>query len=178
MSVERLRWHGYRTLLLVMTIGACASTNQGLRGDKIAIADTPEALIQMRRSGCMDLPCPVYGVSIFLDGTVIYDGQANVGFVGRRTWRVSPDNVNRLISTLDAMDFLDTPEKAGTCGDGPKAAIVVLNYRPGGCEKTVIHDSHCRSAPSSLGELEAAIDRLSGAERQAGSIAMSPPVTR
>ena len=135
--------------------------------DKVAIAAVPDALIQMRRNGCVGQPCPVYGLSIFLDGTVVYDVQANVRIAGRRAWRVPPDKINELISAFEEVDFLDIPEQAGLCPDAQRTAIVLLNYRPGRCEKTVIHDDRCPSAPSNLSRLEAAIDRLSGSDERA-----------
>ena len=164
-------------------IGACASERGGVRDqgtDKMAIAAVPDALIQMRRNGCVGQPCPVYGLSIFLDGTVIYDGQANVRVVGRRTWRVPPEKIDKLISAFEEVDFLDTPERTGVCPDAQRTAMVILDYRPGRCEKTVIHDDGCPSAPSSLSRLEATIDRLSGADERAivkkdrGSVALRP----
>jgi hypothetical protein len=61
------------------------------------------------------------------------------------------------------MDFLDTPEGAGICRDATDTAIVILDYRPGGTQKTVIHDDRCGAAPAGMAALEQAIDRLTGA---------------
>ena len=177
------REHGRILLVVVVAIGACASERGDVRDqgtDKVAIAAVPDALIQMRRNGCVGQPCPVYGLSIFLDGTVVYDGQANVLVVGRRTWRVPPDKIDALISAFEEVDFLDTPERAGICPDAQRTAMVMLDYRPGRCEKTVIHDDRCPSAPSNLSRLEATIDRLSGSDersivkRDRGSVALRP----
>jgi hypothetical protein len=190
MGGEGLAWRR-RCLLgfLMMAIGACASG--GRRGDvrdqgteKAIIAAVPDALIQMRRNGCVGQPCPVYGLSIFLDGNVVYDGQANVRVVGRRTWRVPPDKIDGLISAFEEVDFLDTPERAGVCPDAQRTAMVILDYRPGRCEKTVIHDDRCPSAPSNLSRLEAVIDRLSGSDERSivkkdqGSVALRPSAVR
>jgi hypothetical protein len=179
------RERGCLLLVLVMATGACASGGQRAdvrdQGtDKVAIAAVPDALIQMRRNGCVGQPCPVYGLSIFLDGTVVYEGQANVRISGRRTWRVPPDKINELISAFEAVGFLDTPEQAGVCPDAQRTAMVILDYRPGRCEKTVIHDDRCPSAPSNLSRLEATIDRLSGSDERSivkkdhGSVALRP----
>lgn len=184
MSGEGLHgWHRCLLLVLVMAIGACAAERGDVRDqgtDKVALAAVPDALIQMRRNGCVGQRCPVYGLSIFLDGTVVYEGQANVGTVGRHTWRVPPDKVNELISAFEAVDFLDTPEHTAVCPDAQRTAMVILNYRPGRCEKTVIHDDRCLSAPANLTRLEATIDRLSGSDERSivtkdrGSVALRP----
>jgi hypothetical protein len=157
--------------LVVTVMGAwagCASEQGGLRGqgtEQIAIAPVPEALIQMRRSGCVGAPCPIYGVSIFLDGTVVYDGHANVRVPGERRWKISPQRVNQLLKEIDAMGFLDTPERSGICPDSTRTAIVILDYRPGASQKTVIHDARCALAPPALSALEEAIDRMTEAGR-------------
>jgi hypothetical protein len=184
MGGEGLHWeHGRTLLVLVLALGACASERGDVRNqgtDKMAIAAVPDALIQMRRNGCVGQPCPVYSLSIFLDGTVVYDGQANVRIVGRRTWKVPPDKIDALISAFEEVNFLDTPERTGVCPDAERTAMVLLDYRPGRCEKTVIHDDRCPSAPANLSRLEAAIDRLSGADERSivrtdrGSVALRP----
>lgn len=179
---SRRLWRTYLlVVLLASATSACATERGGVRGqsvrgqgtDEVAIAATPDALIQMRRSGCVDRPCPVYGVSIFLDGTVVYDGVANVGAIGQRTWKVSPDKVSQLVSSIEAMGFLDTPTGAGVCRAATQTAIVILDYRPGCTEKTVLHDDRCPSALPALMTLENAIDRLSGAEQLATQRASS-----
>ena len=43
-----------------------AAAGQGVE----QLVGTPDALIQMRRGGCPPDQCPVYGVSVFMDGTV------------------------------------------------------------------------------------------------------------
>jgi hypothetical protein len=162
------------------TLGGCANDAGSLRGqgtDEIAIAPVLDALIQMRRSGCVDEPCPIYSVSIYLNGTVVYDGRANVGVIGQRSWKIPSQRVSQLIAEIDAMGFLDTPEKAGTCPDMTRTAVVILDYRPGSTQKTVIHDDRCGSAPISLRALEDSIDRLSEAGRWITRGAV-PPGTR
>ena len=77
-----------------VTIGcACnkaTATGQGAE----QLASRPDALIQMRRGGCPPGVCPVYSVAIFLDGTVVYDGQANVAVLGHRTAKLSAERLN------------------------------------------------------------------------------------
>ena len=130
-----------------------------------AMPDMPDALIQMRRAGCATEPCPSYALSIFADGTVTYDGRANVAVLGQRRAKVSPAQVSGLISAIDAMHFLDSAERCCVCPDGAASRLVILDYRPGSAQKTVLHDEACPSAPPAIGALEQAIDRTTGAER-------------
>jgi hypothetical protein len=136
------------------------------------LASRPDALIQMRRGGCPPDVCPVYSVSIFLDGTVAYDGQANVAVLGHRTAKLSPERLNDLLSQIEAMDFLDTSEEACVCPDAmDKAHMVILDYRPGSMVKTVLHDDACGSAPPALRAIERTIDQATGVERWTSLVA-------
>jgi len=151
---------------LSATIG-CAhnkASDAGQGAEQLAI--TPDSLVQMRRGGCPPYTCPVYSVSIYLDGTVVYDGQANVAVVGRRTAKVSADRLNELLSQIEAMDFLDSSEQCCVCPDAADGAhLVILDYRPGSTYKTVLHDDACRSAPPALSAIERSIDQVTGVER-------------
>lgn len=165
---EARRW--WPALAGIVVWAACASGHLAMVGrqqGEISLPDEPGALIQMRRNGCPDEPCPVYSVSIYSDGAATYDGRANVGVVGRRALRVQPADVSALISALDAMDFLDSAENCCICPEVTALGTVTLDYRPGAVAKTVLHDPRCPSAPPAFSGLEAQIDRATGAGRLA-----------
>jgi hypothetical protein len=130
------------------------------------LTGTPDSLIQMRRGGCPPDICPVYSVSIYLDGTVVYDGQTNVAVIGRRTAKVSAERLNDLLSQIEAMDFLDSAERCCVCPDAADGAHrVILDYRPGSTYKTVLHDDACSSAPPALSAIERSIDQATAVEQ-------------
>jgi hypothetical protein len=139
-----------------------------------SLGETPYALLQMRRAGCASGSCPVYGVSIFIDGTVMYEGRANVGTIGQQHARISSDGLNQLVTTIHDMDFLDSAERCCICSDENLTRPVVVDYRPGTVQKTVVHDEECRSAPPSMAALERAIDRLTGVAQWTDPIATPP----
>jgi hypothetical protein len=156
----------------LVALSACASGHAVMVGrhrDDISLPDEPGALIQMRRNGCPDQPCPVYSVSIFSDGTAVYDGRANVGVIGRRPLKVSAGEMCALITTLDTMDFLDSAQNCCVCPDAAAPSTVTLDYRPGMVAKTVVHDRRCATAPPGLAGLEKQIDSATGAGRLAWS---------
>ncbi len=164
---ERALWLGVVGMLEIL---ACATEDRVMSGrqtQEVHLADEPEALLQMKRNGCPDEPCPVYSISIFADGTAIYDGRANVGVVGRRTLKVRASELCALITTLDAMDFLDTAEDCCTCTEPTKPPTVTLAYRPGAVAKTVVHDQHCAKVPAAFARIEQQIDRATGSDRMA-----------
>ena len=139
-----------------------SATGQGAE----QLASRPDALIQMRRGGCPPGVCPVYSVSIFLDGTVAYDGQANVAVLGHRTAKLSAERLNGLLSQIEAMDFLDSSEQCCVCPEATEGAhLVILDYRPGAAVKTVLHDDACALAPPTMSAIERSIDDASGVAR-------------
>ena len=155
------------TAVVVSTTIGCAHNKASAVGQGAEqLADRPDSLIQMRRGGCPPDTCPVYSVSIYLDGSVIYDGQANVAVIGRRTAKVSAERLNELLSQIEAMDFLDSSEQCCVCPDAADGAhLVILDYRPGSTYKTVLHDDACRSAPPALRAIERSIEQATGVEQ-------------
>jgi len=148
------------------TIGCAHNRASEIGQGAEQLASTPDALIQMRRGGCPPGLCPVYSVSIFLDGTVAYDGQANVAVVGHRSAKLSAGRLNELLSQLEAMDFLDSAEQCCVCPDAAERAhLVILDYRPGATAKTVLHDDACGLAPPTMSAIERSIDDAAGVER-------------
>ena len=135
--------------LAVLAAGGCGGMTSGGRktNQLAAMRDTAGALIQMRRSGCPPERCPAYSVSIFIDGSVSYDGRENVGVVGKRYAKLAGERVSELMSAIDAMDFLDIPERCCLCPAAPGSQVVIVDYRPGSSQKTVVHEQGCSSAP-------------------------------
>jgi hypothetical protein len=153
-------------LVLMAAGGGCASVGAASAGSGIenlaVMPDHPDALIQMRRSACAVGPCSSYGVSIFLDGTVVYDGRKDVGVIGQRKAQVPPERVSELISMIDSIGFLDLPQSCCLCHGTSAYQMVTLDYRPGSVQRTVLHDTGCTSA---LTDLERLIDSVAGTQR-------------
>ena len=159
-------------ILLGSALQACAAAHPvvvGRHADELELADQPEALIQMRRQGCVSEPCPIYAVSIFPDGSDIYEGRANVGVIGRKRLSVTAGELSALINAIDAMDFLDSAADCCVCPDAAEQRLVTVDYRPGTVTKTVLHDQACPRAPPALSALEQLIDRSTGAGRLASA---------
>ena len=164
------RWTWVWATVIAAALPACAAAPPvvtGRHAAEIGLPDEPEALIQMRRQGCPGEACPIYAVSIFPDGTAVYDGRANVGVIGRRQIRLTAGDLSALISAIDAMDFLDSATDCCVCPDAVEKNMVVLDYRPGSVIKTVQHDQRCSKAPPSFSALEKQIDLSTGAGRLA-----------
>ena len=140
---------------------ASSSRNPGL----VALPDVPDALIRMQHGSCPPERCPVYQVSIFLDGTFVYDGLTDVAQIGRRRGRLSPERLNDLLSNIETIGFLDRPEACCVCATTDGSHLTVVEYHPGVAQKIVVHDERCGSAPLAITALEAAIARETAVER-------------
>jgi hypothetical protein len=156
--------------LVASALPACAATPPvvvGRHADQLQLADQPDALIQMRRQGCPNERCPIYAISIFSDGSAIYEGRANVGVIGQKRLHVTAGDLCALINAIDAMDFLDSADDCCVCPDATPERPVTVDYRPGAVTKTVLHDQRCPKAPAALSALERQIDLSTGAGRLA-----------
>lgn len=169
------RWMGAGLVATaLLATGGCAGSRAAAAGQGVEqLVGTPDALIQMRRGGCPPDQCPVYGVSVFMDGTVVYDGRVNVAVVGERRAVLPPDRLTELLSVIEAMGFLDTPEGCCVCPDAAAAHLTVLDYRPGSTAKTVVHDEACDSAPAAFRALEQSIEQATGVAKWTAAVRRS-----
>jgi hypothetical protein len=154
--------------MLAAGLAGCASGGSASCGRDpglVALPEVPEALIQMRHGSCPSEGCPVYQVSIFMDGTFVYDGLSNVAQIGRRSGKLSPDRLNGLLANIEAIGFLDRPEECCVCPTTDGSHLVVVEYHPGVAHKIVVHDERCGSAPLAIGALESSIARETAIDR-------------
>jgi hypothetical protein len=154
-------------LVWLAAAGGCATTRPSGPTVDDALSARPEALIQLRNDGCDDGSCGVYGVSIYVDGTVVYGGGANVAILGPRRSKLTPDTVEKLVAQIEKMDFLDVPEHCCDCPGASadaKAPQLVIDYRPGGVEKEIVVDTRCPALPDAIRGLAHEISAASGAD--------------
>lgn len=159
-----------RTLLLgVVALGMVAMSPlppEGMRGaPPPALAPFPSVrgkpvVISLRRTACFGR-CPIYRVEIRGDGLVTYDGERFVAVLGRRTRRVSPAAVRRLVSQFQAANFYSLrDEYRASVTDMPSQ---IVSLRIGSRSKVVVDYAGERAGmPHAVSELEDAIDRVAG----------------
>jgi len=167
---------GYFLILLVSAMIGCASTRASGVAVDDALAGRPEALIQLRSEGCNSGRCPVYGVAVYMDGSVVYRGGANVALVGQRQSKIPEANLAALLSTIEKMDFIDTPELCCACPDAPVTPMdvdLVIDYRPGGVEKEITVQDRCSMVPDVVRRLA---DQIQTETAIAAFIAPTPMV--
>jgi hypothetical protein len=104
-------------------------------------------------------------VSIFADGTFVYDGLTDVAQIGRRSGRLSFQQMNSLLSEIQLSGLLDQSDECCICPTTDGSHLVVLEYHPGEAHKIVVHDERCDSAPAAISALETAIARATAIAR-------------
>lgn len=158
---------GWATVVMVAALAGCASSPAQTTCMKqlAAMTDSPDAIVQLRRAGCSPGACPIFSVSVFLDGTVVYEGRSNVAVVGQRRATLTPEQISQLIVAMQEAHFLDNPDNCCSCPGADQSNLVVIDYRPGHVQKTVIHDQACESAPLAMNTLTSTIERLTAVER-------------
>ena len=156
----------------LLSAAGCASTRAKGPQVEAAIAGRLDALIELRKRGCDDGVCPIYGVAIFENSDGLYVGGANVTVIGERKLRLAEGSLTTLLTDLEKIDFIDTPEHCCDCPKEPsdsRASLSIIDYRPGGVEKEIRIDERCSNLPESLKSIEAEIAQMTKIEPLVGA---------
>jgi hypothetical protein len=156
-----------RALLALTLLAGC-----GRRSSEVP---TPEAdsstttMVTLERGPCFGT-CPVYRVSLDGEGRVDFVGTRFVSREGADTSRVAPDQVGRLVDSLDAAGYFALADQyvpdSPACGRyATDAPTVTTSVQSNGRSKTVRHDHGCAGAPAALAGMERLIDSIAGTAR-------------
>lgn len=123
---------------------------------------TPKSLediiITLERTICCGR-CPVYKLTIFGDGLVMYNGLEFVAIAGRHTANISKDKIRQLIAAFKKTRFFSLNNSyVEFMGIEDPFAITSLTIN--GKKKRVRHYLGDRSAPRQLKILEDEIDKI------------------
>ena len=124
-------------------------------------------LVTMKRGNCFG-GCPVYMVSIFGDGTVIYEGKDFVKVKGKRTHKISKNKVQRLIREFQRIHYFSLKDKYTEDENGlsfTDGRSTTTSIRLNGRSKEVYN---YYGAPKSLERLEKMIDNITGVSKFIG----------
>jgi hypothetical protein len=165
-----------RLFLGLAALGLMAMTPlppEGVRGAPApALAPFPSTrgkpvVISLERTACFGR-CPIYRVEIRGDGLVTYQGERFVAVTGRRTRRISPAAVRRLMAQFQAANFFALRDEYRAGMTDMPSRIVTLQI--GGRGKRVVdYVGEEVGMPHSVTELEQAIDRVAGTAAWVGA---------
>lgn len=66
-------------------------------------------VITLERQPCFGF-CPMYTVSIFEDGTVVYNGDSNVDVTGEQTSEIAPETVQQMVEAIASAGYFEWEE--------------------------------------------------------------------
>ncbi len=101
--------------------------------------------IILKRGACYG-QCPIYMLTISVDGKVVYEGENFVKVFGRQEKTISADKLRQLLEKFSEMDFPGLVEKAASldCGtyttDVPSTEISIVEN---GKISSMIHNGKC-----------------------------------
>jgi hypothetical protein len=120
--------------------------------------DLKEVTITLERTECFGT-CPAYGLTIYGNGSVIYEGKRFVRVQGIMRTTISEDKIEQLISEFLNIDYfsLKNSYEERNATDMPSA---FTSLTIAGDKKIVRHYHGDLSAPKELTELENKIDDI------------------
>jgi hypothetical protein len=130
------------------------------------VPKTQPVVITLQRTACFGA-CPIYKLTIFGDGRVVYEGERFVKVTGKRTARISPKAVKQLISEFNKLNYFSLADSyTGGPTDLPSA---ITSISMGKKQKTVSHYLGSPNAPQKLTELENKIDNIVNSQQWVAS---------
>ena len=134
----------------------------------------PDTLITLEKPGCF-LGCPDYIVTISADGTVTFEGKANVKVKGKGQSHISREKVQLLIAAFEKAKFFSLRDQYLGKEDGCRqlwadSDSAITSILMNGKSKTVNHYLGCHRKgripyPRVLSELEEMIDEVANTKQ-------------
>ena len=118
-----------------------------------------DVIISLERNACYGV-CPVYKLTIFGNGKVVYKGIRFVNATGTKTYQISRDKIKELVGKFYEIDYFALKDKY----DGPvtDAPATITSITIDGKTKRVVN---YYGAPKKLIELEDKIDEMADSEK-------------
>ncbi len=114
-------------------------------------------VISLDRLGCYG-PCPIYKLTIYGNGKVVYKGEKNVKVVGERVTTLEKEKVAALLAEFEKINYFELSDNyQGGPTDGTSA---VTSIALGNKKKTIKNYHPAPDSPRALKELENQIDSI------------------
>lgn len=145
-------------IILLPVLGTGCVGNQTPTPD-----DLGDVVITLERTPCFGV-CPVYTLTIYGDGRIVYEGMRNVRIEGTITTTISEDKIKQLIREFRKINYFSLKDsyEVRNVTDMPSA---YTSLTVDGKTKTVRHYHGDLSAPKKLTELENKIDEIVNSAR-------------
>lgn len=137
-------------LLGIMLVSGFACCSEGTETDVV---------ITMYRSVCYGA-CPVYSLTIYGNGTVVYEGEMYVKVTGEQTSEISQEKIQEIVDEFYRIDYFSLDDVY----DLPITDIphTIASIRINGKYKSIYNRA---GAPKELKELENRIDEITNSKQ-------------
>ncbi|MBW4695847.1 MAG: hypothetical protein KME27_29370 [Lyngbya sp. HA4199-MV5] len=123
-------------------------------------------MLTLERTACFGF-CPIYKLTVYGNGKVVYEGKRFVKVTGTRTTTISQAAVKKLVSEFQRLQYFQLPDSyTGGHTDAPSA---ITSLTMGKQQKTVNHYLASPDAPEKLTALENKIDAVVNAKQWIGT---------
>lgn len=123
-------------------------------------------VLTLERTACFGF-CPMYKLTIYGNGKVVYEGKRFVKVTGTRTTTISQAAVRRLVSEFQRIQYFNLQDSyTGGHTDAPSA---ITSLSMGKRQKTVNHYLGSPDAPEKLTQLENKIDVIVNSQQWIGT---------
>jgi hypothetical protein len=151
-------------IILIVTIIVIAATmlyvvleQEKIKNRIYEPTDMTNVVITLTRSRCFGV-CPTYNVTIYGNGTVLYEGIANVNSIGIQRSNISENQVRQLISEFKKIDYFSLNETDIASHVVYDAPLFTTSLSINGRIKTIHH--YETADPPVLTDLENTIDEI------------------
>lgn len=132
----------------------------------IAQQQAQQTVITLQRTACFGF-CPIYKLTIYGDGRVVYEGERFVKETGTRTTKISRAAVRQLVKEFKQVNYFTLSDSyTGGHTDAPSA---ITSLTLGKQQKTVNHYMAAPDAPETLKALEDKIDQVVNSQQWIGT---------
>lgn len=131
-----------------------------------AAQDKGQLVITLERTACFGA-CPVYSLSIYADGTVIYNGERFVDVEGEQTGSIDPAAVDQLVAGFAAAGYFDWNDEYTEMYVSDLPTITTSVTRDGETKQITRYVGD-NSAPIALPYLENWIDVVANTQQWTG----------
>jgi hypothetical protein len=139
--------------------------NHGGAAETVQSSDPRDsAVITMQRHGALNCMSPVYSLTIFGNGNVVYEGIKNVNTTGILTYQIPKDGVRELVNEFINIYYFALKDKYTDSSNASCLGMVTTSINMNGRTKTVLDDKSSY-APAQLRELEDKIDNVTNSRQ-------------
>ncbi|MBD2744852.1 DUF6438 domain-containing protein [Coleofasciculus sp. FACHB-1120] len=131
-----------------------------------------QAALTLERTACFGF-CPIYKLTVYGNGKVVYEGKRFVKVTGTRTTTISKTAARKLIADFQKLNYFKLQDSyTGGHTDDPSA---ITSLRMGKKQKIVHYYLPSPDAPTQLTELENKIDTVVNSKQWIGTDAECAP---